>query len=112
MDTCPSNVSIDHAVLLVGYDSTHWIIKNSWGTGWGDNGYAYINKNSDCGISKYVYVLALNVSTVQTSTATFNTTMKDSKSNGWNGTILGFKQNGTIVATFGSMFKSGATYGP
>ncbi len=51
----------DHAVLIVGWDDslTHdggsggWIVKNSWGTGWGDNGYftiaygsASIGKNS------------------------------------------------------------------
>lgn len=26
---------IDHAVLLVGYDASSWIIKNSWGDTWG-----------------------------------------------------------------------------
>lgn len=33
-----------HAVLLVGYDSTaqHYIVRNSWGTSWGDNGYFYM----------------------------------------------------------------------
>jgi len=39
-----------HSVLLVGWNdsfsdknvSGHWIFKNSWGTGWGDNGYGYI----------------------------------------------------------------------
>lgn len=30
-----------HAVALVGYTSTHFIVRNSWGTGWADKGYAY-----------------------------------------------------------------------
>eukprot|EP00640_Fibrocapsa_japonica_P002402 CAMPEP_0113952146 /NCGR_PEP_ID=MMETSP1339-20121228/89976_1 /TAXON_ID=94617 /ORGANISM="Fibrocapsa japonica" /LENGTH=281 /DNA_ID=CAMNT_0000960689 /DNA_START=359 /DNA_END=1204 /DNA_ORIENTATION=- /assembly_acc=CAM_ASM_000762 len=37
--------SPDHAMLLVGYDlgksggEPHWILKNSWGDTWGENGY-------------------------------------------------------------------------
>lgn len=30
-----------HAVALVGYTATGFIVRNSWGTGWGDKGYAY-----------------------------------------------------------------------
>jgi C1A family cysteine protease len=36
--------SVDHAVLIVGWDDSKgaWRIKNSWGTGWGESGYAWI----------------------------------------------------------------------
>ena len=30
---------IDHIVIAMGYDAESWIIKNSWGTDWGENGY-------------------------------------------------------------------------
>lgn len=35
---------VNHAVMLVGWNDQlqSWILKNSWGTGWGDNGYMYI----------------------------------------------------------------------
>jgi hypothetical protein len=34
----------NHAVTLVGWDDTKqaWLIKNSWGTGWGEGGYMWI----------------------------------------------------------------------
>ena len=43
---------------------------------------------------------------------TLTITMTDSKSNGWNGTVLGFSQNGVTVATFGSNFTSKGSLGP
>lgn len=38
------NGEIDHAVLVVGYNMVdplqpYWLIKNTWGSGWGENGY-------------------------------------------------------------------------
>jgi hypothetical protein len=38
-----SEVYGGHAVLIVGYDDLGFIIKNSWGEGWGDKGYARVN---------------------------------------------------------------------
>ncbi|KFK31512.1 hypothetical protein AALP_AA6G122300 [Arabis alpina] len=42
--------SLDHAVTAVGYGesangSKYWIIKNSWGTKWGESGYMRIQKD-------------------------------------------------------------------
>lgn len=32
-----------HAVVLVGYTKDHFIVRNSWGAEYGDNGYAYVS---------------------------------------------------------------------
>jgi hypothetical protein len=37
----PSTVRGGHAVCIVGYTKTYFIVRNSWGTGWGDRGFAY-----------------------------------------------------------------------
>jgi predicted secreted protein len=46
-DHCPYSSGINHAVILVGWfeNPTYggfWIVKNSWGTDWGTDGYGYI----------------------------------------------------------------------
>ncbi|KAJ9677959.1 hypothetical protein PVL29_022751 [Vitis rotundifolia] len=53
--------SLDHGVAIVGYGTTldgtkYWIVKNSWGTDWGENGYIRMKrgisaKEGLCGIA-------------------------------------------------------------
>ncbi len=37
----PTTARGGHAIALVGYTTTGFIVRNSWGTNWGDGGYAY-----------------------------------------------------------------------
>ena len=44
---------LDHGVLNVGYGDGYWIVKNSWGSSWGENGYIRLEKSSSantCGM--------------------------------------------------------------
>jgi C1A family cysteine protease len=52
-----SSTSINHAVLAVGYTADYWIVKNSWGTGWGDKGFIYMKRGQNiCNINNYLTV--------------------------------------------------------
>jgi len=44
-----SSQNVNQAVTLVGWDDSKkaWLMKNSWGTGWGENGYMWIAYNSN-----------------------------------------------------------------
>jgi xylem cysteine proteinase len=50
---------LNHALLVVGYTSQYWIVKNSWGTSWGSDGYVFIGRNGGgpgiCGITSYAW---------------------------------------------------------
>ncbi|CAE6076296.1 unnamed protein product [Arabidopsis arenosa] len=75
--SCPlicSKRKVNHGVLLVGYGSKgfsilrlsnkpYWIIKNSWGKKWGENGYYKLCRGHDiCGINSMVSAVATQVS--------------------------------------------------
>ena len=42
-----NTTSLDHAMVIVGYTPESWIIQNSWGEGWGDEGFMQISLDSN-----------------------------------------------------------------
>ena len=55
IDSTACGTSLNHGVLAVGYAADYWIIKNSWGPSWGDQGYLRIKYDAKgagiCGIN-------------------------------------------------------------
>ncbi|GLD92838.1 hypothetical protein PINS_up001419 [Pythium insidiosum] len=52
VSSCPS-ANLDHAVIAVGFDGSSVKIKNSWGTGWGEQGYMRLSRSGGggtCGV--------------------------------------------------------------
>jgi cathepsin L len=47
-DKC--GTGLNHGVLAVGYTSDYWVIKNSWGSRWGEDGFMRLAKGNTCGI--------------------------------------------------------------
>jgi KDEL-tailed cysteine endopeptidase len=50
----PCSSSPNHAVVVIGYTPTEWIIQNSWGVSWGEKGWMRITRGRQlCGIGRY-----------------------------------------------------------
>lgn len=45
LTSCPGR--IDHCVQAVGSTASYWIVRNSWGTGWGEAGFIRVAKGSN-----------------------------------------------------------------
>ena len=55
------NGTINHGVVFVGYgwanDTEYWIVRNSWGTAWGQNGHILMKRNANiCRIAEFAFL--------------------------------------------------------
>jgi len=52
--TAGCGAQLDHAVALEGYNDSastpYWIVRNSWGAGWGQSGYILLGQGDGTGI--------------------------------------------------------------
>jgi C1A family cysteine protease len=58
IDSSSCGTSLDHGVAIIGYGTEsgtpYWLVRNSWGTSWGLDGYVKIARGKNiCGIAEY-----------------------------------------------------------
>ncbi|KAI6659992.1 Cathepsin L [Oopsacas minuta] len=76
-DCDPNN--LNHAMLLVGYGTEekedYWIVKNSWGTEWGNEGYVMMsrNRNDNCGIAELAFSAIITLIPIEMKSAKYYT---------------------------------------
>jgi len=47
--------SLNHGVQATGVDANgNWIVRNSWGTRWGEQGYIYLSSGNTCGVASEI----------------------------------------------------------
>uniref|UniRef100_A0A7E4VS99 Pept_C1 domain-containing protein n=1 Tax=Panagrellus redivivus TaxID=6233 RepID=A0A7E4VS99_PANRE len=57
---CTANAIGTHFALVVGFTEEAWIVKNSFGTAWGDMGYFYLKRGANvCSMASYPVVVTL-----------------------------------------------------
>lgn len=77
-DTRTESLLGGHAVLVVGYTTInskeYWIVRNSWGSGWGDAGYFYMPKEylTTKGLSSDFWAVRLEGASTHTTPAPTN----------------------------------------
>merc|ERR1719453_707818 len=59
-----SSMQLDHAIQLVGYNADastpYWIVRNSWDTTWGNDGYIYLAMGENtCGLADKAAMVTL-----------------------------------------------------
>jgi len=49
--TGSTGAEVNHAVQAVGYSADYWIIRNSWGASWGEDGFIRLSRSKDTVLS-------------------------------------------------------------
>jgi len=95
---------VNHAVLLVGYNKTgpepYWIVKNSWGKKWGEDGYIRMKMGENiCGLAKRPVYPVLDIYENLNQTHNISSCVDSTTCDGQNMDPRGEKYNGCVNVT-------------